>query len=117
MARFDEGEWAAIGAAAARSGLTATGFVASAAVAAARGTQPPGSPVREALHELMAARTAVNVVGGLVNQIARAVHVAGLAGEDLDVDLGVQLSRASAAVTRTAARVDEAASMVQGRIS
>jgi len=109
-ARFDAAEWEAIVAAATRAGLTPTGYVATSAVAAAVGTEPPGSPVREALRELMAARTAVNVVGGLVNQIARGIN----AGGEPDLD---QISRAIAATRRTVARVDEAAAAVQGRIS
>lgn len=109
-ARFDAAEWEAIVAAATRAGLTPTGYVATSAVAAAVGTEPPGSPVREALRELMAARTAVNVVGGLVNQIARGIN----AGGQPDLD---QISRAIAAMRRTVARVDEAAAAVQGRIS
>ena len=62
------------------------------------------------MRELMAARTAVNVVGGLVNQIARGIN----AGGEPDLD---QISRAIAAMRRTVARVDEAAAAVQGRIS
>ncbi len=108
-ARFDAAEWEAIAAAANRAGLTPTGYVATSAVAAAVGTEPPGSPVREALRELMAARTAVNVVGGLVNQIARGINAGGV--PDLD-----QISAAIAATRRTVARVDEAAAQVQGRI-
>jgi transcriptional regulator with XRE-family HTH domain len=50
-----EGRVRLIEAAARRSGLTTSGFAAEAAIAAARGTQPPASePWREALAEVMA---------------------------------------------------------------
>ena len=56
--RFDEEEFAAIVAEANRADLSPAAYVGTAAVAAAVSTEPPGSPVREALSELMQARTA-----------------------------------------------------------
>ena len=61
-----------LAAAAQRAGLTVAGYCASASLAAARGGEAPGSPVRVALAELLAARSAVARVGANVNQIARA---------------------------------------------
>src|SRR5680860_599046 len=52
-ARFDAAEWEAIVAAATADVATYPVGVRPARVAAAVGTEPPGSPVREALRELM----------------------------------------------------------------
>ena len=58
--RLDEEELAAIELAAGRAGLTPTGYVGAAAIAAARGTVPPvPSQTQQALAELMAARAQV----------------------------------------------------------
>ena len=52
LVRFDEAEYAAIAAAGNRADLSPTAYVGVAALAGASGTEPPGSPVREALVEL-----------------------------------------------------------------
>src|SRR5689334_2504262 len=69
-ARFTDEEYAAIAAAANRSDLSPTAYVGTAAMAAARGTEVPGAPLREALTELMQARTAVVRIGVAVNKLA-----------------------------------------------
>lgn len=62
--------------------LTPTGFVAMAGVAAATGQRPPGAdPLREALIELMAARTQVRRFGVNVNQAVRELNATGTAPE------------------------------------
>jgi len=72
---YDDAELAAVAAAAARSGLTPSGYVASAALAAAEGGEPPASVAgREALGELMAARTQVRRFAVNVNQAVAALH-------------------------------------------
>lgn len=67
--RFTAAEYADLAAAAARAGLTTTGYVAEAALAAARGVTPAGEPDTSAItraelaqlqRDLFAARTAVN---------------------------------------------------------
>ena len=70
--RYSEEELGDVAAAAARSGLTPAGFAAEAALAAARGTSPPAcEPWRDALLEVMAARTQVRRFGTNVNQAVR----------------------------------------------
>ena len=77
-ARFSEEEWAEIVGAAARAGLTPTGYLAAAALAAARGTVPPvGSVTRDALAELMAARRALTAFASNVNQAAKVLNSGG----------------------------------------
>jgi hypothetical protein len=68
--RFDEVEYAVITAAGNRADLSPTAYVGVAALAAVRGTEPPGSPVREALVELNQARTAAVRIGVAVNKLA-----------------------------------------------
>src|SRR5258707_6382707 len=85
--RFDENEHRDVAAAAARSGLTPTGFCANAALAAARGTAAPGSLVSgagitryelaELQRELFAARTAVIRTGTNLNQATAALSATG----------------------------------------
>src|SRR5690348_3461030 len=67
--RYDEAEYAAVAGAATRADLSPTAYVATAALAAARGTEVPGSPVREALIELVQARTAAVRIGVAVNKL------------------------------------------------
>ena len=72
MLRYDDAEYAADAAAAAKTGLTPTGYAAQVALAAATETTPPvAEPLREALAELMAARTQVRKFGVNVNQAVR----------------------------------------------
>lgn len=108
--RLSEEEYAAIAAAAARENISPTSYVGVAALAAARGTEPPGAPLREALSELMQARTAAVRVGVSMNKIA-AKLLAGAEVSDAEV-------RAAAAATRRAvARVERAADHVHRRIA
>jgi len=85
--RFDAAERQDVTIAAARAGLTATGFCANAAVAAARGTAAPGGLVAgtavtrtelaELQRELFAARTAVVRTGTNLNQATAALNATG----------------------------------------
>jgi len=103
--RFDDGEYASIVAAAGRAGVSPTAYVGMAAVAAATGTEVPGSPIREALGELNQARTAVVRIGALVNKLAaQALSVGGLSG--------AQIAAAGDATRRVVARVDEATARI-----
>src|SRR5664279_3342549 len=70
LVRFDEAEYAAIVAAGNRADLSPTAYVGVAALAGATGTEPPGSPVREALVELNQARTAAVRIGVACNKLA-----------------------------------------------
>ena len=107
--RYSEEELGDVTAAAARSGLTPAGFAAEAALAAARGTTPPAAePWREALLEVMAARTQVRRLGTNVNQAVRALHGTGEAPEWLD--------RAVALTARAVERLDGAAADLSRRL-
>ncbi|GIJ29489.1 hypothetical protein Vqi01_46510 [Micromonospora qiuiae] len=85
--RLDDTEHRDIVTAAARTGLTPTGFCANAALAAARGTTAPGSLItgtgvtRAELaavqRELFAARTAVVRTGTNLNQATAALNATG----------------------------------------
>ena len=102
MLRYDEQEYAAVAAAAAKTGLTPTGYAAQVALAAATETAPPaGEPLREALTELMAARIQVRRFGVNVNQAVRELNATG--------DVPEWLDRAVALASRAVAQVDEAA--------
>jgi hypothetical protein len=91
-------EYAAVELAAGRAGLTPTGFVATAALAAARGTVPPvPSQTRQALAELMDVRAQVRRVGGNVNEAVAQFNSTGQAPEWL-----------ASAVTLTARAVRQA---------
>ena len=104
-----EEEFAAIGEAAGRAGLTPTGYLAGVGLAAARGTATPegsavasaSSAVREVLGELMAARAQVRRFGGNVNQGVAALNSSGAVSEWLEA--AVELA------SRAVARVDDAA--------
>ncbi len=70
--------------AAARSGLARGAFAADVTLAAARSTQSrAGSPVREALVELMAAAGLVRRVGTNLNQAVARLNATGQRGDDL----------------------------------
>ncbi|TNM67586.1 hypothetical protein FHN55_09000 [Streptomyces sp. NP160] len=88
---------------AARSaGLTPSGYAAEAALAAARGVRAPSLlPVREALVELMAARTQVRRFAVNVNQAVKALNATGEAPE--------WLATAVAITDRAVLRLDGAA--------
>ena len=98
--RFDDAEYALIASAAARAGVSPTAFVGIAAVAAAAGTEVPGSPIREALRELNQARSAVVRIGVAVNKLAaQALSVGGVSA--------AQVASATDATRRVVAGVDE----------
>lgn len=98
--RYDAGEYAAVVAAAAHAGLTTSGYVACAALAAATESPPPSqAPLRELLGELLAARTALRRYAVNVNQAA--------AGLNSGLEAPVWLQRAAAGASRAVARVDE----------
>ena len=106
--RFDEVEFGLIAQAARRVGVSPTAFVGIAAVAAAAGTEVPGSPMREALGELNQARTAVVRVGVAVNKLAaQALSLGGVTA--------AQISSAADATRRAVAGLDEVAARV-GRV-
>ena len=112
-ARFNDAELAEVEAAAAAVGMTPTGFLAEAALAAARGT-PPASldPVREGLAQLQAelfdVRVAVGRVGTNLNQAVAAFNATGQAPE--------WLARAVALCERRMTRVDAVIALVDGRL-
>jgi hypothetical protein len=79
-----EEEFDGVSAAAARSGLARGAFAADVTLAAARGTQSrAGSPVREALVELIAAAGLVRRVGTNLNQAVARLNATGQRGDDL----------------------------------
>ncbi|MDP9432446.1 MAG: hypothetical protein M3P91_06985 [Actinomycetota bacterium] len=108
-ARYDRDELAVVAAAAARAGMTASGYVAATALAVASKTRPPdASGDRELLAELLQARLAVRRYAVNVNQGIAALHSG--AGAP------VWLQRAAAGCDRAVARVDELTSLLlQGR--
>lgn len=108
-AKYNDGEWVDIVAAADRTGVSPAAFVALAGLAAARGTEVPGSPLREAMTELMQARTAVVRIGQAVNKLAaQALSVGGVTAQ--------QLESASVAARRVVRRVEDATSVVERAI-
>jgi hypothetical protein len=109
LVRFDEAEYAVIAAAGNRADLSPTAYVGVAALAAASGTEPPGSPVREALVELNQARTAAVRIGVAVNKLAAKALAGGA------VSAG-ELAAAAAAASRSVARVEAAAALVHRRL-
>lgn len=112
---FSVAEHAEVIAAARRAGLTPTGFVAMAALAAARDAVGPCAPAaveHEAWCvvqvELFDARTAVNRVGTNLNQAVAALHATG--------EPPMWLSTVVAMCARTLARLDEAIAAVHRRL-
>jgi hypothetical protein len=110
LVRFDEAEYAAIAAAGNRADLSPTAYVGVAALAGATGTEPPGSPVREALVELNQARTAAVRIGVAVNKLAAKA----LAGGEVSA---AELAAAAEAASRSVARVEVAAALVHRRLA
>ena len=110
LVRFDEAEYAAIAAAGNRADLSPTAYVGVAALAGATGTEPPGSPVREALVELNQARTAAVRIGVAVNKLAAKA----LAGAEVSA---AELAAAAEAASRSVARVEAAAALVHRRLA
>ncbi len=99
-ARYDRDELAVVAAAAARAGMTPSGYVAATALAVAAISRPPdASGDRELLGELLQARLAVRRYAVNVNQGIAALHSG--AGAP------VWLQRAAAGCDRCVARIDE----------
>ena len=109
LLRLDEAEFDAIVRAANRIDLSPTAFVGIAAIAAARGTEAPGAPVRQALTELMQARTAAVRIGVAVNKLAAKALAGG-------ATTTAELAAASRAVTRSVSRLEAAATTVHRRL-
>jgi len=110
LVRFDEAEYAAIAAAGNRADLSPTAYVGVAALAGATGTEPPGSPVREALVELNQARTAAVRIGVAVNKLAAKALAGGAVS-------AAELAAAAEAASRSVARVEAAAALVHRRLA
>ena len=107
-ARYDEGEMAVVSAAAARAGMTPSGYVAATALAVASSTRPPdASGDRELLGELLQARLAVRRYAVNVNQGIAALHSG--AGAP------VWLQRAAAGCDRAVDRLDELTALLLQR--
>jgi uncharacterized protein (DUF1778 family) len=108
LVRLSDAEYEALVAAAAGAGLTPTGYVAEVAVAAATGGRGPVvAPEREALLELVQARTQLRRYGTNVNQAIAALNAVG----EAPVWLREAVERTSAAVER----VDRAAALLARR--
>src|SRR6266516_6522742 len=104
-----EEEFEEVSVAAARSGLARGAFAADVTLAAARGTQSrAGSPVREALVEVIAAAGLVRRVGTNLNQAVARLNATGQRGDDL-------LPAAQFCV-RVIRRLDEAAEHVRRNV-
>lgn len=99
-----------LSAAAARGDVSLAGYVATAALGAATGAEAPGAPVREALMELMQARTATVRIGVAVNKLAAKA----LAGGEMST---AELMAAAGATARSVARVEDAAAAVHRRLA
>jgi hypothetical protein len=79
-----EEEFAEVSEAAARSGLARGAFAAGATLAAVRGARMgTGSPLREALVEMMAAAGLVRRIGTNLNQAVARLNATGQHGDDL----------------------------------
>ena len=79
-ARYDDEEYAALTAAAARAGLTAAGFLAKAGLSVAGHGPPPSQTAdRELLAELLRLRTVIRRYAVNVNQAVAALHSTGQA--------------------------------------
>ncbi len=98
-ARYDRDELAVVAEAAARAGLTTSGYVAATALAVAAGSRPPdASGDRELLGELLQARLSVRRYAVNVNQGIAALHSGGVP---------VWLERAAAGCDRCVTRMYE----------
>jgi uncharacterized protein (DUF1778 family) len=107
---YSDDEVDALRAAAERAGLTLTGYVAAAALAAAQGTAvaAPAPAAREVLGELILARAQVRRFGSLLNQVAARLN----SGKEPPV----WLDRAVALGERAVARVDAAAARISEQL-
>lgn len=98
---YTDDEFASVLAASRTAGLTPTGYVADAALAAARDDEPPDtSPWRLAMCELMDARIQVRRVGVNINQAARVLNTTG--------EPPPWLERVASTADEAVARLDEA---------
>ena len=103
--RYSQQEYDTVTQAARAAGLTPTGYVAEAALTAATGGEPPtAAPWREAVTELMDARTQVRRIGLNINQAARVLNATG--------EQPVWLDQALALTERAVTRLDDAATAV-----
>jgi hypothetical protein len=109
-ARFTVGEYQAICGAAGRADLSPTAYVGTAAVAAATGAELPGAALREALTELMQARTAVVRIGVAVNKLAAKALADG-------ETTATELQAAATATGRSVALLEEAAGRAMRRLA
>ena len=107
--RLTDDEHADLSGAARRAGLTPAGYAGLAALAAARGVEAPGAPVREVLAGLDAAITVLNQVNGNLNKLS-ALQAAGHAVPAAQLGAALQL------VPRVAGRVDAAAAVLFRRV-
>ena len=104
-----EAEFAEVSGAAARVGLARGAFAAEVTLASARGVQDrAGSPLREALRELMSAAGLVRRIGTNLNQAVARLNATGQPGDDLvpSAEFCVRVIR----------RLDEAAEQVRRSI-
>ena len=109
-ARYDRDELAVVADAAARAGLTTSGYVAATALAVATGSRPPdASGDRELLGELLQARLSVRRYAVNVNQ--------GIASLHSGAGVPVWLERAAAGCDRSVARLDELTALLLQRRS
>ena len=109
-ARYDRDELSVVAAAAARAGMTPSGYVAATALAVASNSRPPdASGDRELLADLVQARLAVRRYAVNVNQGIAALHSG--AGAP------VWLQRAAAGCDRAVDRLDELTSLLLQRRS
>ena len=107
--RLSEQEYVELADAASRAGLTPTGYAAEAALAAARGSRPPSAePWRQALTEVMAARTQVRRYATNVNQAVRELNATG--------EPPVWLDHAVALTNTAVAALDAAAEQLVRRL-
>ncbi len=107
-ARYDREELAVVAAAAARAGMTPSGYVAATALAVAENSRlPDASGDRELLAQLLQARLAVRRYAVNVNQAVAALHSTG--------DAPVWLSRAVAGAHQAVLSADAATRRVTGR--
>jgi hypothetical protein len=108
-ARYDETEFAALTAAAARARLTPSGFLAGAGLAAAgQGPAPSQSVDRELLAELLSLRGAIRRYAVNVNQAVALMHSTG--------QTPIWLPRAVAGAHRAVVSADAATQRVARRI-
>lgn len=122
QARYGDGEYAVVAAAAARAGLAVSAYVAEAALALAGQGEPPGSvAVRAAAGELMAARVQLRRYAVNLNQAVAALHSTGqalgwLRGAVAGADRAVrQVDDAAAALARAATRGASRSTTTPGR--